>query len=62
MERGNDSGLLERPEVRDQVARVRTRIEDLDAEARRVVQERPLAAVGMALVLGYVFGRLLARR
>jgi ElaB/YqjD/DUF883 family membrane-anchored ribosome-binding protein len=62
MERGNDSGLVEQYELREQIARVRTQIEDLDAQARRLVQERPLAAIGMALVLGYTLGRALARR
>lgn len=54
--------ILERPEVKEQVERVRTQLEELDTQARRVVQERPLVAVGAALVFGYALGRLLARR
>ena len=54
--------LLERDEVREQVEKVRAQIDDLDARTRRLVQERPIVAVGAALVLGYALGRLLARR
>ena len=54
--------ILERPEVKEQVERVRGQLEELDAQVRRVVQERPLVAVGVALVFGYALGRLLARR
>ncbi|MBS1105426.1 MAG: hypothetical protein H6Q91_928 [Deltaproteobacteria bacterium] len=54
--------ILERPEVKEQVERVRTQLEELDAQVRRVVQDRPLVAVGAALVFGYALGRLLARR
>ena len=57
-----DVPLLERPEVKAQVERVRTQLEELDAQVRRVVQDRPLVAVGAALVFGYALGRLLARR
>jgi ElaB/YqjD/DUF883 family membrane-anchored ribosome-binding protein len=54
--------ILERPEVKEQVERVRTQLEEIDAQVRRVVQDRPLVAVGAALVFGYALGRLLARR
>jgi len=54
--------ILERPDVKEQVERVRTQLEELDAQVRRVVQDRPLVAVGAALVFGYALGRLLARR
>lgn len=54
--------LLERPEVKEQVERVRGHLETIDTQVRRVVQERPLVAVGAALAFGYVLGRLLARR
>ena len=54
--------ILERPEVKEQVERVRGQLEELDAQVRRVVQEKPLVAVGVALVFGYALGRLLARR
>ena len=63
MERGMDGGsLLERPEVRDQLDRMRGQIDELDAQTRRLVQDRPLVALGAALVLGYALGRLLAPR
>ena len=42
--------------------RVRTQLEEIDAQVRRVVQDRPRVAVGAALVFGYALGRLLARR
>ncbi len=54
--------ILDRPEVKEQMERVRTQLEKLDAQARRLVQEQPLVAVGAALVFGYALGRLLARR
>jgi ElaB/YqjD/DUF883 family membrane-anchored ribosome-binding protein len=54
--------ILERPELKEQVERVRGHLEELDTQVRRVVQERPLVAVGVALAFGYVLGRLLARR
>jgi len=53
---------LERPEVKEQVERVRGQLEKLDIQVRRVVQEQPLVAVGVALAFGYALGRLLARR
>jgi len=54
--------ILERPEVKEQVERVRGRLESLDTQVRRVAQERPLVVVGAALAFGYALGRLLARR
>jgi ElaB/YqjD/DUF883 family membrane-anchored ribosome-binding protein len=54
--------ILDRPEVKEQMERVRTQLERIDAQARRLVQEQPLVAVGAALVFGYALGRLLARR
>ena len=54
--------ILERPEVKERVEQVRGQLEELDVQVRRVVQERPLVAVGAALMLGYALGRLLARR
>jgi ElaB/YqjD/DUF883 family membrane-anchored ribosome-binding protein len=54
--------ILDRPEVKEQVERVRGQLEELDTQVRRMVQERPLVAVGIALVFGYALGRLLARR
>jgi ElaB/YqjD/DUF883 family membrane-anchored ribosome-binding protein len=49
-------------ELRAQIDLVRERIQALDAQARRAVQEKPLIAVGSALLLGYALGRLFARR
>jgi len=54
--------ILEIPEVKEQVERVRGHLEELDTQVRRVVQDRPLVAVGVALIVGYTLGRLLARR
>jgi len=42
--------------------RVRGQLEELDTQLRRVVQDRPLVAVGVALAFGYALGRLLVRR
>jgi len=56
------TSLLESPEVKEQVERVRGELEELDAQLRRAVQERPLLAVGAAVAVGYALGRLLARR
>ncbi|HEY8154008.1 MAG TPA: DUF883 C-terminal domain-containing protein [Myxococcota bacterium] len=54
--------ILERPEVKERVEEVRGRLQELDVQVRRVVQERPLVAMGVALVVGYALARLLARR
>lgn len=56
------TALLERPEVKEQVDRVRGQLAEIDSQARRVVQEQPMVAVGAALAFGYLLGRLLARR
>lgn len=53
--------ILDRPEVKEQVERVRGLVEDVDVRVRNVVQDRPLVAVGVALAFGYVMGRLLGR-
>jgi ElaB/YqjD/DUF883 family membrane-anchored ribosome-binding protein len=57
-----DSLLSEAPALQDQIERVKLRIEDLDKRARQIVRERPVIAVGAALLFGYALGRLLARR
>jgi len=54
--------ILEQPEVKERIERVRGQLEELDIQVRRVVQERPLVAVGVALVVGYALARLLTRR
>jgi ElaB/YqjD/DUF883 family membrane-anchored ribosome-binding protein len=54
--------ILDRPEVREQMDRVRGRLGQLDTEVRHLVREQPLVAVGVALGIGYALGRLLARR
>jgi ElaB/YqjD/DUF883 family membrane-anchored ribosome-binding protein len=53
---------LDRPEIRRQLDRARARLDDLDSQVRKLVQDRPAVAVGGALVFGYVLGRLLLRR
>jgi hypothetical protein len=54
--------ILDRPEVKERVERVRGLVEEVDVRVRHVVQDRPLVAVGAALAFGYAMGRLLARR
>lgn len=53
---------LGRPRLEKQLARATARLGDLDTQVRRLVQERPVAAVGAALLFGYALGRLLLRR
>lgn len=54
--------LLARPEVRKQVIRARKQFGVVDARARTAVKERPITAVGAALLAGYAIARLRARR
>ena len=54
--------ILDRPEAKEQVERVRGLVEQVDGRVRTVVNERPLVAVGAALAFGYAMGRLLGRR
>ena len=49
-------------ELREQIDGARERLDQIDARIRRAVQERPLVAVGSALLLGYALGRLYSRR
>ena len=58
---GNGS-LLEAPEVKEQIHRAKAKVEDLDTRLRRIVEDKPLVAVGAALAVGYVLGRWLWRR
>lgn len=53
---------LARPELKRQMIRVQQRFGDLDSRTREVVKERPIAAVGTALLTGYAIARLRARR
>jgi hypothetical protein len=53
---------LDRPKIEKQLAQARARFDDLDAQVRKLVQERPVAAVGAALLFGYALGRLLLHR
>lgn len=53
---------LDRPEIKKQLEQARARFDDLDAQVRKVVHERPMVAVGAALLFGYALGRLLLRR
>lgn len=59
---GEVASMLERPAVKERVEQVRGQLEELDGQMRRMVQDRPMVAVGAAVVAGYVLGRLLARR
>jgi hypothetical protein len=54
--------ILDRPEVKHQVERVRGLVEQFDGRMRTVVNERPLVAVGAALAFGYAMGRIFGRR
>lgn len=56
------TGLLERPEIRERIDRVRGQLAEIDTQARRAVQDQPMVAVGAALAFGYLIGRLLPRR
>ena len=47
------TGLLERPEVRERIDRVRGQLAEIDTQARRAVQDQPMVAVGAALAFGY---------
>lgn len=40
----------------------RSRVREWDERARGFVRERPVVSVGVALAVGYVIARLLARR
>jgi hypothetical protein len=53
---------LARPELRKQMIRVQKGLGDLDSRTREVVKERPIVAVGTALLTGYAIARLRARR
>ena len=50
------------PELEEPLDRMREEVEEFDARLRRLVQARPLVAVGAAVAIGYALGRLLARR
>lgn len=54
--------ILDRPEVKERVERVRSLVEQVDGRVRTVVHDRPLVAMGAALAFGYAMGRLLGRR
>lgn len=53
---------LSGPELRKRIARARARFDELDAQTRTLVKKRPLSAMGAAVLIGYVLGRLLRRR
>ena len=62
MARTTALSLLARPEVRKQVLRARKQFGVLDTRTRSAVKERPISAVGAALLAGYAIGRMRARR
>ena len=49
-------------DLKEPLGGLRATLEDLDAQARSVVKERPMLALGMALAFGYLLGRALARK
>jgi len=56
-----NGSFLEAPELKEQIDRAKAHLEGLDTRVRRIVEEKPLLAVGAALAVGYVLGRLLRR-
>jgi len=60
--RGRDleDGIHARAEAQLQVAR--DALDDLDRRARRLVRERPVACLLGAVALGFLVGRIAARR
>ena len=57
-----NGSILEAPELKEPIDRAKAHLEGLDARFRRIVEDRPLVAVGAALAVGYALGRLLPRR
>ena len=49
-------------DLKERLSGLRATLEDLDAQARSAVKERPMLALGMALAFGYLVGRALARK
>ncbi len=49
-------------ELRRRLADARTQLAELDRSARRLVKERPLTALGVALAVGVLLGRALSRK
>jgi len=48
-------------QVRDQIGDVEAILEDVDSKVRRLVTERPLAALGGMLLAGFLAGRIFSR-
>jgi ElaB/YqjD/DUF883 family membrane-anchored ribosome-binding protein len=61
-QQAENGSLLDAPELKEQIDRAKAHLEDLDTRFRRIVEDKPLVAVGAALAVGYVLGRLLRRR
>ncbi len=47
------------PALRDTFDSLQTHLHDLDARARRLIQERPLTALAAALAIGFALRRFL---
>lgn len=45
----------------DRANELRERIASLDVQLRTIARERPFAVIAGALVLGYIFGRIVSR-
>lgn len=43
------------------LSNVRSELHDIDEQVRSFVREKPLAALGIAIVAGYLVGRVLSR-
>ena len=48
-------------QVRDQIDDLGSILEDVDSKVRRLVTERPLAALGGMLLAGFLAGRIFSR-
>ena len=49
-------------EIEDSVQATRDRVHELNEQAVRFIQERPAAAIGIAFGVGYIVGKLAAKR
>lgn len=49
-------------EIEDRLLSTRDRVHDLNEKAVRFIQERPAAAIGVAFGVGYIIGKLAAKR
>lgn len=62
-EDGGDQGPLARlsPEMRETLHKAQERFGDVSTKARALVKDKPLVAVGAAVVAGFIVGRIASR-